>query len=159
MTSRQPVTNFDRIIKKEAYAWLMKFPQGVYDVEDLIQEGEIVAWRAQQLFDPRRSSAAFDTYLTTGLRNRYKNMVHKSWTTQDGEDEIYTQHPDVVGEESASVDVRLSLEKCSPQERKVVEALFKTDGDLRKAATQLGMTVELVDRYRQRAKKRIGIDG
>lgn len=156
-TTRQPVTNLPYIIKSESHDWVKKFPRGVYQVQDLMQEAEILLLRCQQLYNPAKSLATFDTYFTASLRNKFKNLLHRAWRMYDGDEYHSTNHTDITPETTRASDLLVGLSRADKTELKVIEALCETDGSTGKVAEMLGLGVDIVDRYKQQLRQKIGL--
>lgn len=166
---RRPITHAVSILHAEAGRWVGKFPRGLSDRADLLQEGHVTFLRAQQLYDSGRSFAAFDTYFTTSLRNRYKTLLARAWGWQRGDDEqlrvrhtlhrVGSARPQETVEaeldESAAVDVRLAMQACSPEEREYLQLLHNEEGCVSRAAKSAGVKVVVVNRYRRLLKRRM----
>lgn len=68
-----PLARYEPTILREARYWAARF-RGVYTVDDLKQEGWLVALRVMQTYDATRGMKV-ETLLTIALRRHYSMMV------------------------------------------------------------------------------------
>ena len=122
-----------------------------------MQEAEITLLRCQQLYDSNKSTASFETYFTTAVRNKFRNLLHRAWHSQDSDDEHLTYHPDIVPEGSQAVDLVIALRNCTEEEKKVAQALYECGCVVTRTAEKLGFSFDIVDRYRRQIKEKIGL--
>lgn len=68
-----PLSRYEPTIMREARYWASRF-RGIYTVDDLKQEGWLVALRVMSEYDATRP-VKVETYLTVALRRRFSSMV------------------------------------------------------------------------------------
>lgn len=127
----------DRHIRREASYWVRRI--GRPDVaawDDLYQEGWLVAVQVVGRYDPTKG-AAVGTYLTTCLRNKFRDLAARAQRP------IYQsmQNDDSVPPE-AEWSARLSM--LTPEQQTVAASLIRAGGSVVKAARVLGVQREHV---------------
>ena|SRR3972149_4725271 len=154
MSARQPVSRIDQTIRREANFWWSKFPRGLYDVQDLIQEGELECLKAQQKFDATRSLATFDTFLVVCLRNRYRKMLAHVWIGQRREDQTLQHQLEepIVEPTEVMTDRLLAGQLFGTLTQQVFEALTSGRGDAKKVARRLGLRAAQVEQVYSMAR-------
>ena len=79
-----PIRNYQAVIESVAKTHWAKFPdklRRLYDLEDLVQEGNIVLLQTRNTWDPGKA-ASFDTYFTRALHIVYMQILYRNVAIQ-----------------------------------------------------------------------------
>lgn len=130
-----------------------KYQYSTIPYEDLVQEGTIGLWEAQQKFDPERHTK-FSTYAYFWIKKRILAAVEKEQSTSMNSIKLTEEITQAAPVQAKSEKVNLP-DSIPELEKKILRLHFEKQFTLKEIAAELELPRERVRQLREKALRRM----
>lgn len=155
--------NLDKMVRKFAWETLRKLPGAIpmWELDDLIQTGWEVVFRAKAKYDPSRSESKFSTYVQKSLHSASSNILRDAYRRPSIGSETACKTLEHVPEGVAEGLLSTALKKLRKGAKETLEALMlNTESPTIAEVTRVtGKARKTVAKHFQQIRETVGAVG